>query len=94
MELERFVCDRVTPTIIEKLQSKGIAMRAYGISVYYAYTGSQMDLGGAVQNGQKDRARFELQSSSLMNLAVPDSPCVGIIIITLSNKLCVQQLCR
>ena len=42
-ELQRFVCDRTTPPIIEKLRSKGIAMHAYGVSVYYAYTGSQLN---------------------------------------------------
>ena len=36
VELERFVCDRATPSIIEKLQSKGVAMHAYGVSAYYA----------------------------------------------------------
>ena len=30
------LCDRATPTIIEKLRSKGIAMHAYGVSAYYA----------------------------------------------------------
>ena len=30
------VCDRATPSIIEKLQSKGVAMHAYGVSAYYA----------------------------------------------------------
>ena len=38
MELERFVCDRATPPIIEKLRSKDIAMHAYSISVYYVPT--------------------------------------------------------
>ena len=33
-ELQRFVCDRTTPPIIEKLRSKGVAMHAYGVSVY------------------------------------------------------------
>ena len=32
--IARFVCDRTTPTIIEKLQSKWVAMHTYGISVY------------------------------------------------------------
>ena len=35
-EIQRFVCNRTTPPIIEKLRSKGIAMHAYGVSVYYA----------------------------------------------------------
>ena len=36
VEIQRFVCDRATPPIIEKLRSKGVAMHAYGVSVYYA----------------------------------------------------------
>ena len=36
VEIQCFVCDRATPPIIEKLQSKGITMHAYGISAYYA----------------------------------------------------------
>ena len=36
VEIQRFVCDRATPPIIEKLRSKGIAMHAYGVSAYYA----------------------------------------------------------
>ena len=35
VEIHRFVCDRATPPIIEKLRSKGVAMHAYGISAYY-----------------------------------------------------------
>ena len=30
VEIQRFVCDRATPPIIEKLRSKGVAMHAYG----------------------------------------------------------------
>ena len=33
-ELQRFVCDRATSPIIERLRSKGVAMHAYGVSVY------------------------------------------------------------
>ena len=36
LELERFVCDRATPTMNEKLRSEGVAMHAYSVSVYYA----------------------------------------------------------
>ena len=36
VEIEHFVCDRATPPIIEKLQLKGVAMHAYGVSAYYA----------------------------------------------------------
>ena len=35
VEIQRFVCDRATPPIIEKLQSKGVVMHAYGVSTYY-----------------------------------------------------------
>ncbi len=35
VELQRFVCDRATPPIIEKLRPEGIAMQPYGISVHY-----------------------------------------------------------
>ena len=63
-ELQRFVCDRATPPIIEKLRSTGVAVHAYGVSVYYAYSGSQMDLGGAVRNERKDRARVEFRLDS------------------------------
>ena len=35
VEIQRFVCDRATPPIIEKLRSKGVAMHAYGVSAYY-----------------------------------------------------------
>ena len=36
VEIQHFVCDRATPPIIEKLQSKGVvAMHAYGVSTYY-----------------------------------------------------------
>ena len=31
VEIQRFVCDRTTPPIIEKLQSKGAAMHTYGV---------------------------------------------------------------
>ena len=36
VEIQRFVCDRATPPIIEKLRSKGVAMHVYGVSAYYA----------------------------------------------------------
>jgi hypothetical protein len=38
VDLQRFVCDRATPPIIEKLQSKGVAMHAYIISIYIKWT--------------------------------------------------------
>ena len=34
--IQRFVCGRATPPIIEKLRSKGVAMHAEGVSAYYA----------------------------------------------------------
>ena len=40
LELEGFVYDCATATETEKLHPKGIAMHAYGISIYYVYTGS------------------------------------------------------
>ena len=36
VEIQRFVCDRATPPIIEKKRSKGVAMHAEGVSAYYA----------------------------------------------------------
>ena len=36
-ELQCFVCDHTTPPIIEILQSKGVAMHAYSVSVYDVY---------------------------------------------------------
>ena len=59
VEIQRFVCDRATPLIIEKLQSKGVARHAYGVSAYYR--DPEMDLGGAVRNEHKDRARVEFR---------------------------------
>ena len=43
VELQSFVCDRATPPTIEKLWSKDVATHRYGISVYYEYTGSQLN---------------------------------------------------
>ena len=45
--------------IIEKLWSKGVAMHAYGVSAYHR--DPEMDLGGAVRNERKDRARVEFR---------------------------------
>ena len=42
VEIQRFVCDRATPPIIEKLRSKGVPMHAYGVSVY-ACLGNQLN---------------------------------------------------
>ena len=36
VKIQQFVCDHATPSIIEKLRSKGVAMHAYGVSAYYA----------------------------------------------------------
>ena len=46
IELQHLVCDRAIPPVIEKLLSKGVAIHAYGISVYYVYTGSQLNGAG------------------------------------------------
>ena len=43
VELQSFVCDRAPPPTMEKLRSKGVAMHVYGVSVYYTYTGSQLN---------------------------------------------------
>ena len=43
VELQHFLCDRTTPPTIEKLRSKSVAMHAYGVSIYYTYTGSQLN---------------------------------------------------
>jgi hypothetical protein len=43
VELQRFVCDRATPPIIEKLRPEGVAMHAYVVSVHYALTGNQLN---------------------------------------------------
>ena len=44
VEIQCFVCDCTTPPIIEKLQSKGIAMHAYGVSAYHVWTRNQLQL--------------------------------------------------
>ena len=36
VEMQRFVCNRATPPIIEKLWSKDLTMHAYGVSAHYA----------------------------------------------------------
>ena len=41
-QIARFVCDRATAIRNEKLRSKGVAMHAYGVSVYHACTGNQL----------------------------------------------------
>ena len=43
VEIQCLVCDCATPPIIEKLRSKGIAMHAYGVSAYYAWTRNQLN---------------------------------------------------
>ena len=35
VKLERFLCDRTTPPIIQKLRSKGVTMHVYGVSAFY-----------------------------------------------------------
>ena len=34
VDIQRFVCNRATPSIVEKLRSKGVAMHAYGVSAH------------------------------------------------------------
>ena len=36
VEVQRFVYDRATSPIMEKLWCKGVAMHTYGVSAYYA----------------------------------------------------------
>ena len=62
-ELQRFVCDRITPPIIEKLQFEGVAMHAYNVSVYDAYTGSQLN-GHGRSHPKWTRARIVIISLS------------------------------
>ena len=52
----RFIHD---PIENEKLRSKGIAMHVYGISVYYALTGNQLNALGQSRS-TKGQARIEL----------------------------------
>ena len=42
LKIACFVCDRATTRWSKKLQSKGVAMHAYGVSVYHACTGNQL----------------------------------------------------
>ena len=66
VELQSFVCDGTSPPIIEKLWSKGVAMHAYGVSVYYRYTRSQLN--GAIRNEQR---LSEDRISTLITRATP-----------------------
>ena len=43
VEIQRFVCDRATPPIIEKLRSKGVAMHTYGVPAYYTSLGNHLN---------------------------------------------------
>ena len=43
VEVQRLACDHATSPIIEKLRSKGVAMHAYGVSAYYAWTRNQLN---------------------------------------------------
>ena len=43
VEIQRFVCNRNTLPNNRELQSKGIAMHAYSVSAYYAWTGLQLN---------------------------------------------------
>ena len=46
VEIQHFVRDHATPKIIEKLRSKGVAMHASGVPVYYARPGNQLNGSG------------------------------------------------
>ena len=62
VEIQRFVCDHATPPIIEKLQSKGVAMLCMRMVIPHTMREpeiNQMTLGRAVRNEHKDRARIE-----------------------------------
>ena len=69
VELQRFVCNHATPPTIEKLRSKGIAMHAYGVSVYYAYTGSQLNGPGWSRSKWTQRSSEGRISSSITRAA-------------------------
>ena len=64
LELEHLVHDRATPTEKEILRSKGIAMHAYSISVYYVWTGNQFNGLGWTQ-----RSSYARTSSLIMRAA-------------------------
>ena len=65
VELQSFVSDCTTPPTIEKLRSKGIPMHVYGVSVYYAYTGSQLNGHGGSRSKQIERgSNFDLENES------------------------------
>ena len=57
LEIARFVCDRATTIENEKLRSKGVAMYALSVTVYYASTGNQL-----IQLG-RDRPKGAQRSS-------------------------------
>ena len=57
LELERFVRDRATSIENEKLRSEGVAMYVYSVSVYYAWTGNQLNGPGW------SRSKWTLRSS-------------------------------
>ena len=73
-ELQRFVCDRTTPLLIEKLPSKGVAMHAYGISVYYAYTQSQLNGPGWSHSKCTQRSSESQISPSITRAASSSMP--------------------
>ena len=65
MELQHFVCDRATPPTIEKLRCKGVAMHAYGVSVYYTYTRTQLNGSGWSRSKWMQRSNEGRISSSI-----------------------------
>ena len=60
VEIQRFVCDRATPPIIEKLRSNGCTRMAFPHTTVTRKS-IKWTLGGAVRNEHKDRARVEFR---------------------------------
>ena len=64
VEIQRFVCDRATPPIIEKYYYGLKALLCTRMAFLHTTRDpeiNQMDLGGAVRNEGKDRARAEFR---------------------------------
>ena len=74
IELQRFLCNRATPPTIEKLRSIGIAMHAYGVSVYYAYTGNQLNEPGWSPSKWMQRSNESWISPSIMRAVSSSMP--------------------
>ena len=74
VELQRFLCNRATPPTIEKLRSESVAMHAYGISVYYVYTGSQLNGPGWSHSKSTQRSSEDRILSSITRAASSSMP--------------------